>query len=55
MSDHIADLESNYRFNTLKKSVSIFKLISVINETISKSITYGNKLYFLHNNKVIAF
>ena len=44
ISDHIADLECNYKFNILKKRVSIFKLISVINESISKSIAYDNKL-----------
>lgn len=37
------DWKCNYKFNLLKKRVSIFKLISVVNESISKSISHGNK------------
>jgi DNA-binding NtrC family response regulator len=45
MSDYFAnDLEYNYKFNILKKSVSIFKLINAVNESISKSIAYDDKL-----------
>jgi DNA-binding NtrC family response regulator len=38
------DLKCNYKFNLLKKRVSIFKLISVVNESISKSISHGDKI-----------
>ena len=34
----------NYKFNILKKRVSIFKLISAVNESIAKSISHDNKL-----------
>ena len=44
MSDHIANLECNYKFDILKKKCINIKLISVINESISKSIAYDNKL-----------
>ena len=44
MSD-FANLKCNYKFNILKKRVSISKLIDVVNESISKSISYGDKLY----------
>ena len=44
MSD-FANLKCNYKFNILKKRVSISKLIDVVNESISKSISYDNKLY----------
>jgi hypothetical protein len=40
MSDYFADLECNYKFNILKKRVSITKLIDAMNESISKSIFY---------------
>jgi hypothetical protein len=33
-----------YKFNLLKKRVSIFKLISSVNESISKSISHGDKI-----------
>ncbi len=33
------DLKYNYKFNILKKRVSLFKLISAVNESISKSIS----------------
>ena len=38
------DFKYNYKFNILKKRVSIFKLISVVNESISKSISHNDKL-----------
>ena len=37
------DFKYNYKFNILKKRVSIFKLISVVNESISKSISHDDK------------
>ena len=45
MSDYFVDLKCNYKFNILKKRISIFKLINVVNESISKSISYNDKLY----------
>ncbi len=43
MSDFI-ELDSNYKFNILKKRIPIYKLIDVVNETI-KSISHNdNKL-----------
>ena len=46
LSDFFAnDLEYNYKFNILKKRVSIYKLINVVNESISKSISHDDKLY----------
>ena len=45
LSNHFDDdLKYNYKFNILKKRVSIFKLINVVNESISKSIAYDDKL-----------
>ena len=45
MSDYFADdLEYNYKFNILKKRISIYKLINAVNESISKSIAYDDKL-----------
>ena len=38
------DFKYNYKFNILKKRVSIFKLISAVNESISKSISHNDKL-----------
>ena len=38
------ELDCNYKFNILKKRVSIYKLINAVNESISKSIAYDNKL-----------
>jgi hypothetical protein len=57
MSDHIADLECNYKFNILKKRVSIFKLLSVVNESISNlSYMITNSIYDIKNSyKAIAF
>jgi DNA-binding NtrC family response regulator len=43
MSD-FGDLKCNYKFNLLKKRVSIFKLISAVNESIAKSISYDDKI-----------
>jgi DNA-binding NtrC family response regulator len=48
LSDYFAnDLEYNYKFNILKKRVSIYKLINAVNESISKSISHNDKLYCL--------
>jgi DNA-binding NtrC family response regulator len=44
LSDYFANLKCNYKFNILKKHVSISKLIDAVNESISKSITYDDKL-----------
>jgi CheY-like chemotaxis protein len=38
------DLDCNYKFNILKKPISIYKLIKVVNESISTSILNDNKL-----------
>ena len=38
------DFKYNYKFNILKKRVSLFKLISAVNGSISKSITQDDKL-----------
>ena len=37
------DFKYNYKFNILKKRVSIFKLINAVNESISKSISHDDK------------
>lgn len=42
ISDFV-NLKCNYKFNILKKRVSIFKLIDVVNDSISRSISHGNK------------
>jgi DNA-binding NtrC family response regulator len=48
LSDLFADdLEYNYKFNILKKRVSIYKLINAVNESISKSISHKDKFYCL--------
>jgi DNA-binding NtrC family response regulator len=44
MSDYFTNLKCNYKFNILKKRLSIYKLINSVNESISKSIAYDNKL-----------
>ena len=45
LSNHFDDnLKYNYKFNILKKRVSIYKLIDVVNDSISKSISHGDKL-----------
>jgi CheY-like chemotaxis protein len=38
------DLDCNYKFNILKKPISIYKLIKVVNESISTSILNDDKL-----------
>ena len=38
------DFKYNYKFNILKKRVSIVKLISAVNESISKSLSHDDKL-----------
>ena len=43
MSILVDDLECNYKFNILKKPISIYKLVSIVNESISKSISYNDK------------
>jgi PleD family two-component response regulator len=43
MSTLVDDLECNYKFNILKKPISIYKLVSIVNESISKSISYNDK------------
>ena len=45
LSDYFVNLKCNYKFNILKKRVSISKLIDAVNESISKSISYDDKLY----------
>src|SRR5215510_4853981 len=45
LSDYFTnDLKYNYKFNILKKRISLFKLITAVNESISKSLTYNDKL-----------
>jgi DNA-binding NtrC family response regulator len=45
------ELDCNYKFNILKKHISIYKLINAVNDTISKSISHNdNKLY--NNNNI---
>ena len=41
---NLKDFKYNYKFNILKKRVSIFKLISAVNDSISKSISQDDKL-----------
>ncbi len=36
--------EYSYKFNLLKKRVSIFKLINAVNESISKYFSYDDKI-----------
>ena len=38
------DFKYNYKFNILKKRVSIFKLIDAVNDSISQSISQDDKL-----------
>lgn len=45
MSDYYTDLKCNYKFNILKKRVSILRLIDAVNESMSKSISKDNNLY----------
>jgi DNA-binding NtrC family response regulator len=45
LSDYFHDdLDFNYKFNILKKRVSIYKLIDTVNESLSKSISHSDKL-----------
>ena len=44
LSDFV-NLKCNYKFNILKKRVSISKLIDAVNESISKSISYDDKFH----------
>mgnify|MGYP003512999296 CR=1 FL=1 len=41
---NLKDFKYNYKFNILKKRVSIYKLINAVNESISKSISQDDKL-----------
>ena len=41
---NLKDFKYNYKFNILKKRVSIFKLINAVNDSISKSISQDDKL-----------
>ena len=41
---NLKDFKYNYKFNILKKRVSIFKLISAVNESISNSLSHDDKL-----------
>jgi hypothetical protein len=45
MSDYFDDdLKCNYKFNILKKRISLFKLINAVYESISKSFSHNDKL-----------
>ena len=41
----LKNLKYNYKFNILKKRVSISKLIDAVNESISKSMSNDDKLF----------
>ena len=41
---NLKDFKYNYKFNILKKRVSIFKLINAVNDSISQSISQHDKL-----------
>ena len=41
---NLKDFKYNYKFNILKKRVSIFKLINAVNDSISQSISQDDKL-----------
>ena len=41
---NLKNLKYNYKFNILKKRVSIFRLIDAVNESISKSMANDDKL-----------
>ncbi|HEY6658354.1 MAG TPA: response regulator [Nitrososphaeraceae archaeon] len=43
VSDH-DDIKCNYKFNIIKKPISISKLIKLVNESISISISRKNKM-----------
>ena len=40
---NLKDFKYNYKFNILKKRVSIFKLINAVNDSISQSISQDDK------------
>ncbi len=42
---NLKNLKYNYKFNILKKRVSIFRLIDAVNESISKSMANDDKLF----------
>jgi len=50
MSDYYTNLKCNYKFNILKKRVSILRLIDAVNESMSKSISKDNNLYWGFDN-----
>jgi DNA-binding NtrC family response regulator len=50
MSDYYTDLKCNYKFNILKKRVSILRLIDAVNESMAKSISKDNNLYYRPQN-----
>jgi DNA-binding NtrC family response regulator len=39
------NIKYNYKFNILKKNISIFKLIDTVNESISNSISHDDRIY----------
>jgi DNA-binding NtrC family response regulator len=39
------NIKYNYKFNILKKNISIFKLINTVNESISNSISHDDRIY----------
>ena len=41
---NLKDFKYNYKFNILKKRVSIFKLINAVNDSLSQSISQDDKL-----------
>ena len=41
---NMKDFKYNYKFNILKKRVSIFKLINAVNDSISQSFSQDDKL-----------
>jgi DNA-binding NtrC family response regulator len=43
--DNSKNIKYNYKFNILKKNISIFKLIDTVNESISNSISRDDRIY----------
>ena len=43
--DNSKNIKYNYKFNILKKNISIFKLIDTVNESISNSISHDDRIY----------
>ena len=39
------NIKYNYKFNILKKNISIFKLINTVNESISNSVSHDDRIY----------